>query len=420
MGLSIAYHLSRRRGVRVAVVDKGRLGRGASWAAAGMLAVQCEVQEPGPFLTFARAARAYYRRFAPLLADQTGVDIGHRTGGILRVAASEEEAAELRRQLEAQQRLGLKAEWLDAADLRRLEPSLGPSAAGGLHFPEDGDVDNRRLVEALAAACAIGGVSFLEGTEVTGWAAERRRGGEGRVLGIRTASGEVHAGCVVLAGGVWSAELARQLDVHLPVAPVKGEVIALRAPSRPLGRIVFSSCYLVPKADGRVLAGATEEPGVWSSVPTLAAMASLAQKAVQTAPALGGAEWAGSWAGLRPATPDGMPILGRVEGWEGLYAATGHHRNGILLGPLSGLAMAHLIAGEPLPVNLRPYRPERFSAAQNSGEEGDGDGRSPADRATEAFGGRNGLSGLQPMPGTAPPEPDAFTESTPPREEILN
>jgi len=376
-GLAVAYYLSGEKSLRIAVVERGTLGHGATWAAAGMLAVQCEIDRPGPFLTLALAGRALYARLGPRLYDETGVDIGLRRCGALRVALSEEEAESLQREAEEQRSWTLRAQWLDADEVRRLAPALTPGVVGGLLLPDDGHVDNRNLVLALAAACARRGVRLMEHTEVTGWLTRQRSGlsREGEVLGVVTGSEKLFAGAVVLAGGSWSGQLAARLGVKLPVAPVRGEMVALRTPEEPLECIVFQkdACYLVPKPGGRLLVGATESRVGFRNVPTLGGLGSLASAATALAPGLGGAEVSGYWSGLRPGTPDGLPILGPVPGWSGLYVTTGHYRNGILLGPLSGLIIARLIQGEPVPANWRPFALNGRFAAGESDEGWEGD-----------------------------------------------
>lgn len=359
VGLATAYYLAERRELRVAVVERGRVGQGASWAAAGMLAAQCEVEQPGPFLTFALAGREHYAHFAPQLYEETGVDIGFQRCGALRVAFSEEEGRALSRHADAQRGWALRAEWLEGSEVRRLAPGLSQAVAGGVFMPDDGHVDNRSLVQALAVACVRRGVHLLEHTEVTGWVTGARGGaaGGGEVRGVATAAGELHAAAVVLAGGTWSGGLAARLGLSLPVAPVRGEIVALRTPGEPAKCIVYGegACYLVPKAGGRLLAGATESHAGYRDVPTLGGLGWLASAAVKLAPGLAEAEVVEYWSGLRPGTADGLPILGPVPGWSGLYVAAGHYRNGILLGPISGMIVARLILGEPVPYNWRPF-----------------------------------------------------------------
>lgn len=358
VGLSIAYHLSSSSDLKVAVLDRGDFGRGATWAAAGMLAVQCEIDEAGPFLELGVFARSLYDRLNRELFEETGVDIEHRRTGILRVALDPEERVRLIEQVERQRSWGLEAEWLEPRDVRRLEPLLTPSVCGGALLPGDGCVNNRRLVEALTAACARRGVHLLDHVEAVGLVT--RPGGE--VLGVATAIGELHAPAVVLAAGAWSGTLASQLGVDLPVFPVKGEILALQGHGDALRHIVFAkgTCYLVPRPGGRLLAGATQVEAGFNDAPTLGGLLALAKGATTLVPSLGAIQVAEGWGGLRPGTPDGKPVLGPVPGRRGLYVAAGHFRHGILLGPASGLALAKMILGEPVPFAWSPFSIERF------------------------------------------------------------
>lgn len=403
VGLSIAYYLAgagegegaaagagagpagpkaRRGQLKVAVVDRGEPGRGATWAAAGMLAVQCEIEEPGPFLRLGVAARSLYEQLSRELLEETGIDIEHRPCGILRVALSDEERARLMEQVRLQHSWGLRAEWLEPPEVRRLEPALNPDMRGGAFLPDDGSVNNRRLAKALAAACARRGVRLFDHTEVLRFlvrggeaSAARKSGGGvggagdvgemGEVLGVVTQRGELWAGSVVLAAGAWSKQLAAQLGVKLPVFPVKGEIIALQPAGEIPRHIAFAkgTCYLVPRAGGELLVGATQLNAGFRDAPTLGGLAALAKGASALAPSLMEAEVTGGWGGLRPGTPDGKPIVGRVPGWRGLYVATGHFRHGILLGPITGAAVARMILGAPLPseFDARLFAPARFA-----------------------------------------------------------
>lgn len=381
VGLSVAYYLagagtagSPSRSVKVAVLDRGELGRAATWAAAGMLAVQCEIEEPGPFLQLGVSARSLYAQLSRELFEETGIDVEHRRCGILRVALSGEERGHLVEQVRMQRSWGLNAEWLEPEEVRRLEPSLTPDVRGGIFLPDDGCVNNRRLAKALAAACARRGVRLLSHTEALRFlvrGSEASAGREvstsgGEVLGVATQRGELWAGSVVLAAGAWSKQLAGQLGVELPVFPVKGEIIALQSPGEPLRHIVFAkgTCYLVPRAGGELLAGATQLDAGFRDAPTLGGLMALARGASALAPALNEAQVTGWWGGLRPGTPDGKPILGPLPGWKGLYVAAGHFRHGILLGPISGAAVAKMVLGERIPFDFdeRLFSPGRFAS----------------------------------------------------------
>ncbi|MBO8142311.1 MAG: glycine oxidase ThiO [Firmicutes bacterium] len=369
VGLATAYYLSERGDLRVTLLERGECGRSASWAAAGMLAAQVEVERPGPLLTLALAGRSLYDRLAVELYEETGIEIGLRRPGIVRPALSDDEQKSLTEQLHRQQALGFKAEWLDPEQVRKLVPVIAPGVQGGLFLPEEGRVNNRNLVQALVAGCLRRGVQILERTEVTGWLTRPgKRGDEpgessGEVLGVNTVAGPLFAGSVVLAGGAWSAHLAQELGLRLPVFPVKGQIVELRALDPPVGPILFHEreCYVVPQSDGRLLVGATQEKAGFADQPTVGGLAALMQRALRLAPGLAEAELVGTRSGLRPGCPDGQPILGPAPAWRRLYLATAHFRNGILMGPISGLTIAMLIRGEPVPVNWRPFGLARFA-----------------------------------------------------------
>lgn len=197
----------------------------------------------------------------------------------------------------------------------------------------------------------------MEATSAEGLVVKGRR-----VTGVRTARGEIPAGAIVLAGGASATLLSNQLGVHLPVHPVKGEILAVNARPAPVRVNIWNSeCYVVPKRDGRVVIGATEEPGVYDRRPTLGGVAHLSRAAVNLVPELSRAPFASAWGGLRPGTPDGEPILGPVEGWEGLFLATGHYRNGVLLSAITGESIAALALGETSPFDVSPFSQNRFA-----------------------------------------------------------
>ncbi|HEX6971752.1 MAG TPA: glycine oxidase ThiO, partial [Limnochordia bacterium] len=362
IGLATAYFLSRW-GLPVTVVERGRAGREASFAAAGMLAVGCETERPGPFFVLSQSSRALYARWAAALERQTGVDVEYQASGIVEVAHDPAEAERLRAQIEWQRAFGLAAEWLSADELRRRLPALARSACGAAFYPGDGQVNNRQLAVALREACLRQGVDLREETEVIGWLTDSDPRGDRRVRGVVTSVGEIAARWTVLAAGAWSRLLARQLDIDLPVRPVKGQIVEARVRA-PYAHIVYAGkVYLVPKPGGRLLIGATQEEAGFDRRPTLGAASRLLDAAQAAAPALEESEWVDTWAGLRPGTPDGWPILGPAPQWQGLLLATGHFRNGILLAPITGLITAQRIAGRPLAVNWRPFSLDRFGRA---------------------------------------------------------
>lgn len=354
IGLSVAYHAARH-GARVTLIEAGQVGGGASGAAAGMLNAQAEAREPGPFLDLLLRGRSCHRDLAGELYEASGLDPEYVWSGTLRAARSREFEERLRETCAWQREEGLPVWWLSGEEARELEPTLSPGVRAGLYLPEDGQVDSPRLVEALALAAVRRGVELREATNVTGFSTEGDR-----VTGLRTGGEDIPAGTVVLAGGAESSGLAAELGLRLPVRPVQGEVLTVTARPAPVTANVWDeSCYLVPKRDGRVVIGATERPGVRDRRPTLGGVAHLSGAATGLVPALDEAPFTGFWGGLRPGTPSGHPVLGPVEGLEGLLLATGHSRNGVLLSATTGELIAALALGETPPADISPFLYER-------------------------------------------------------------
>lgn len=361
IGLACAYYLAGA-GARVTVLERGRAGAEASWAAAGMLAAGHEVGQPGPFANLCRASRELFPALAAALQDETGIDVEYDTAGALEVARDEADLQELAARAGRLRRAGLPAELLSADQVRELEPGLRAGLAGGLLLAGDHQVNNRALVAALREAARLRGAAIEEETEVTGWLLAP---GRERVQGVEAAGRRYPAGAVVLAAGAWSGVLGDRLGLSLPVRPVAGQIVEVR-PERPFRRVVFHGgrLYLVPKRGGRLLVGATVAERGWARRPVAGEVVELLGAAQELVPELARAEWVATWAGLRPGTPDGQPVLGPAPGLQGLYLATGHYRNGILLAPITGLLIAALVRGDPAPVNWRPFAPgaERWPA----------------------------------------------------------
>jgi glycine oxidase len=356
IGLACAWR-AQRRGLSVLVVDRAsEPGAAASSVAAGMLApvTEADFGELGP-LRVNLAGRERWTAFAAELEELTGLSTGYRETGALVVAADADDAGELRRLHEFQRELGLEAEWLTPSRCRDLEPGLSPRIAGGILAPQDAQAEPRAVVRALAEA--VGELTL--GVEV-----ESVEHDDGRVTGVRTSDGTIRCDQVVLAGGAWSAALAP--DGHgPPVRPVKGQILELRARGaarEPFERVLRTPrCYLVGRGDGRVVLGATVEEQGFDTTVTVDGVFRLLEAAWEVLPEVGELELAGARAGLRPGTPDNTPVIGRDE-LDGLIWATGHWRNGVLLAPLTGDAVAGLLAGGELPSELAGLSPDRFGA----------------------------------------------------------
>jgi glycine oxidase len=354
-------------GRSVTLLEAGpALGRRASTAAAGMLSPQMEAAEgmlvePGAerreaaMMALCLAARERWPDFVEELEAETGIDLHYRREGTLVVALTGEEADRLERQAEAQRGRGLRAEWRGPEEARALEPGLAPGNRGALELPDDRQVDPGPLMAAVVRSLERSpGVRVELGRPVTGI---ETRGG--RATGVSTAVGPVAAELVVLAGGAWSGDVAG-LPRPLAVRPVKGQMVALRPASVPIRHVVGGrGAYCVPRDDGRVVVGATVEEAGFDETVDPAAVEALVAAVAAAVPALAAAPLESRWAGLRPGTPDALPILGADPALPGLLYATGHYRNGILLAPLTGTVVAALAAGDPPPVDLAPFSPVR-------------------------------------------------------------
>jgi glycine oxidase len=345
IGLACAWRAAQR-GARVAVLERAEPPAGATRVAAGMLAPVGELAFGEPeLLEMTLAAARLYPDFVAELEAVTGEASGYARQGALHIALDRDEAAELRRVHDLQRSLGLEAEWLPPRRCRALEPGLTPSFNGGVHAPGEAAVDPRALTRALLAALAAAGAEVRTGTDVVAGVFE----GE-RLAGVRTAAGEeLRAEAVVLAAGAWSGR-AEWLPEHArpPVRPVKGQVVELRSrdDDPPCGRIVASErVYLVPRPDGRLIVGATSEEQGFDTAVTAGGVHELLREAYRLLPDIAEMELIDSMAGLRPGTPDNLPLIG-AGAIDGLILATGHYRNGILLAPLTAETIADLLAGD--------------------------------------------------------------------------
>jgi glycine oxidase len=357
IGCAVARALARS-GASVTVLERDRPGEHASWAAAGMLTPLAECDEAGPFLSLARASRARFPALAAALLEETRIDVGYRDEGTLLLALSDHEAEELQARYAWQSAAGLAVERLEAAEARRLEPAVTPALRLALRFPEDHQVDSRALTRALWFSAAAAGADVRLGARV-----ERLLRSGPRAAGVELQGGErVAAGRVVIAGGSWAGGLAG-LPRPLPVRPVHGQLAALET-GPPLLRHVVGSArgYLVPRADGRLIAGTTVEEIGYRRENTPEGVSRVLGGAVAMAPALARLPLVDLWSGLRPGTPDGLPILGPDPEVGGLLYATGHYRNGILLAPLTAELIATLALGGTPDHDLHAFRADRFDA----------------------------------------------------------
>ncbi|MFL5045560.1 MAG: glycine oxidase ThiO [Xanthobacteraceae bacterium] len=362
VGLGIAWRLAQR-GARVSVFDRGAAGAGASHAAAGMLAA-CAEAEPGEeaLVALGRLAQAAWPAFAAELEQATGLSVELRREGTLVVALTADDQARLRHQLAFQHSLRLPLEWISGPEARRREPHLA-ALAGAVFSPEDHQVDNRKLVAALRDAATASGVVIREHTAV-----ERVLVSHARATGVHLADGsDVDAATVVIAAGAWSRAIGGiPAPLLPPVRPVKGQTLALHMdPAAPLlSHVVWGpNVYMVPRRGGRLILGATVEEKGFDATLTAGGVLSLLEAAWRIVPAIEELPIDEMWVGHRPGSRDDAPILGPGP-LDGLVYATGHHRNGILLAPVTAEHIARLVLDGAVDPAIRPFGMERFARAE--------------------------------------------------------
>ncbi len=367
IGLAVAWR-ARQRGMSVTVLEREETGNGTSHVAAGMLAPVAEVEfgEAGQrVLDLGLRSIELWPAFASELEAAAGMEVRLMRTGTLLAARDEDEARELERQLAFRESLGLRVERLRPSEAREREPALAPTVRLALEAPDDHSVDPRPVLVALRRACEAAGVDLREHSPV---ARIDLDGTPERVTGVTLTSGErVSAGQVVLAAGPWTERIeGLPPDARVPVRPIKGQILRLRDPAGPglLQRVVrFVGGYLVPRGDGRYVLGATVEDRGFGLMPTVGGVYELLRDAHQLVPGISELEIEELSVGLRPGTPDNAPAIG-PGAVEGLAWATGHHRNGILLAPLTAELLAGVLAGGHAPDPLlSACAPVRFTAA---------------------------------------------------------
>jgi glycine oxidase len=357
MGCAVALRLAQR-GVRVTIIERGIPGAEASSAAAGILGPQWECEGPGPLLELGLRSRALYPAFASELRELSGIDIGLQRAGLLELALSPEDETALAERRTWQVARGLRAELVEGPALRALEPQLGPGVRLGLRFADEGHVHARALARALSQAAAAAGARFVQGRYVRRVLVEG-----GRAAGVELDGESLAAGVVVLCAGSWSS-LVDGGGVPAPlVRPARGQMVAIET-RPPLFRhvlVAHRKGYLVPRSDGVALAGSTLEMVGFRKEVTVAGLHDILSLARGLVPALGEAPVVETWSNFRPLTPDGLPVIGPT-GIDGLLVATGHHRYGILLTPITAQVIAEIATAGRSTVDITAFDVRRFAA----------------------------------------------------------
>jgi glycine oxidase len=353
IGSAIARELLRRR-IPVTLLEKAVPGAESSSAAAGMLAPQLEAHSPSdPATALGLYSRSLYRAFTTELEAESGVHVAHHVDGGLALATGEAELEQKAQAFAWQHEQGLRWERLSADQLHERVPGLRPDLPGGLYFPDEGQIEPRALMRALSVANQRAGVRIKSGQAVKEVVIE-----SGKVVGLELeGSGRLSADRVIVAAGAWSGQVP---GVKAPsIEPVRGQMLAISGDPGTLPFLHTPSGYLVPRPDGRVLVGSTAERVGYDKRVTTTGLKKLLDTALSWMPILADRPVLETWAGLRPGTPDGAPLLGATE-VEGLYLASGHFRNGILQAPATAVLLADLITGRKPSLDLKPYRPNRF------------------------------------------------------------
>jgi len=353
IGCATAYYLACE-GVDVAVLERNEVSGEASGAAAGILASLSDHGERPVFFTrLLDESLRLFDELLPVLAE-TGIDVRQRSAGILDLAVSDDEVAGLKQLFERRKgQPGVR--WLDGAEARRLEPGISPKTVAAILTPNARYLDPQRLTQAIAAAARRAGATVREHEPVTRLL---RRGD--RLRGAQTPNGTFEAGEIVIAGGPWTMRLANRLGARIPVRPVRGQMMSLEGPPDALGHIVSGlHAFALPREDGQTYVGATVEEAGYRKRTTASGLRGLRTGVAALVPSLAGAKQRRAWAGLRPATPDELPIMGRLPGWRNAWVSSGHFRSGIMLAPVSGQLLARaIITGreDALPLELSPER----------------------------------------------------------------
>ncbi|MDP9338270.1 MAG: glycine oxidase ThiO [Acidobacteriota bacterium] len=353
IGASIAFELARA-GLRVAIFDRQQPGEEASWAAAGILSPAPENAGMISTVPLGRASLAIYPEFVSAVEELAGQSVGYRSRGTVEAFFSHDAQAKLNTIIALHHGLGLRAEPLSAEDARRLEPALSSELEAAVLRPDEACVDNRALTRAVLIAAVHAGAKIFAGSSV-----QAVSGSAQRCDGLIVDDKHIEARWTIIAAGCYSVEI-KGAEVYAPVRPAKGQMLALRAKNVKIDRVLWSEqVYLAPRDDGRLVAGATVEYVGFEKEVTAGAVQKILAGALELAPALTGAQIEEIWAGLRPDSPDHLPIIGPTD-VEGLLIATGHFRSGILLAPITAQLLREWITKQSVSVDWTRFSPMRF------------------------------------------------------------
>lgn len=373
IGGAIALELAQR-GAKVLLLDRQQPGLEASWAAAGMLSPAPDVADAAPLVPFARASLRLHPEFVANIAKASGETIEFQRCGALEIFFGQNGERERDLRIEEVRRHNVAAEAISVADARKVEPMLNPSTRAAAWIPDEACVDPRALTQATLIAAKNSGAEIRDNSEVISILGGQRRCEGVLVANSKmmkagsvslTAGEKLYSGKIVIAAGSFSGNIG-WIERYAPTKPVRGQMVAFRCDADALRCIVRSEKgYIVPRKDGRVVAGSTLEDAGFEKRVTPAGLRKILNAAVELAPSLEGAEIIETWCGLRPDSPDHLPIIGPTD-IEGLFIATGHYRNGILLAAATAKCMSELILTGKSSLEIEQFSPMRFAGAARS------------------------------------------------------
>ncbi|MBI3756882.1 MAG: glycine oxidase ThiO [Deltaproteobacteria bacterium] len=368
IGSAIAWNLAAQQQHTI-LVEKNQPGKEASSAAAGILAVASGRSKRGPMYQLKSASQKLYPALVQELEERTGIDIEYQRVGVLDLIRNDADEKKYRQLYDLRREQGYSATWLSAEEARRFEPELTTDIRGAVHFSDDHHLNNERLAEAWAKAAAQRGATVQTGVTVN-----EARMTNGKVTAVRIGEEWVNTNTVVIAAGSWSQEVGTIFGLTIPTQPAKGQMLTVRFP-RVRHVISWNDHYLVPRKNGEVVIGSTVEFVGHNKEVTLETVRSLIDRSVELVPTVRTAPLNRFWAGLRPYSPTRRPILDRAPGLENVILATGHHRNGIVLAPITGQLICELITTGKTSMSLEPFafprEPVPPASADESPDEAD-------------------------------------------------
>jgi glycine oxidase len=355
IGCAIAYNL-RKAGAEVTLLERGEIGREASSAAAGLLAPLGPLPGPGPLADLLLASFAMFPTLVPELEEASGLDLGYERTGSLRTVRNPKRVPNLQKRLDAWKPLGLEMHWLSGDEARKLEPLLSPDISAAIYVPEESHIQASTLVNAFARAASNAGATIRNHTDVIGLQRDCHR-----ITGVRTEQDEIiTCNHLILATGAWAGCYDEWLDMTLPVEPLRGQILAYQQPITSIRHIIFGeAAYLAPKGNSVIVGATKEEVGFDTSI-TVQGQSWLIETATRLVPSLNQSSIERAWAGLRPKTPDGWPILGPAPRWENVTLATGHNSIGTILSAITGQMIAECVIRKYVPDIIRPFSVTRF------------------------------------------------------------